>query len=584
MQYKMGKNFFIRKCGFSLIETMIITGLMTTLMLGSMTIMKYSQKNQAKINAVNLRNQLITRFTNFISDPSIILMSAGNQANLFACVGNGSSCATNSTMISSLLRFCGASNDCATKSTQSTCNQWIAGPTTYLSATQKVFCAWSSNACMPLTTNASVNISGSASCPVASTSLILYDQNNQQVSNYYDIQGRSYTTQPNASYYFTVSLSYAGTQPLTKISVSFTITPSTAIANNYGIQTYTSANATYSVPLNPVLLTNSGLCNFLGGTAGTTTCASIPTITFSATLGGSCAYPGTLGHDSSGVLYECNSGQWILPANTGITVGSACAPQGAIGQASTAAYGWGTYVCNGTWVSTNSVLESTVVSQSSTIVSQSGTIGSQSATMTTNANTIASQSTTIGTQSSTISTNTGTLSAQSGTINSNTGTINRFQSAIASYDNILAYQPSTIATQSANIALNSSTIASQSTVIASMSSTVAFMSKCSIQGGTYDNTSASVPMCVFSGSSCPTGFTAYSNFSSTSASQCCGGHNSCALQSNCGNCCTTGSHGFSGQYQETCSYQPKGCSTGGRCQNNGSAQTCYATITEIACI
>jgi len=197
----MLKKFFRNKNGFSLIEIMIVVGLMTVLILGSMTMLSYSQKNQVKMNLINLRNQLITRFNNLISDPNVIFMSAGYQPNLFACIGNTSSCATTTAMVNSSLFFCGSGNDCTAAATQASCNKWVQGPTSYLSATEKVFCAWSSAACKPLTTNVPVKLDSGATCPVSSTAVTLYDQTNSQIANYYDMQGNAYTTLPSISYY-----------------------------------------------------------------------------------------------------------------------------------------------------------------------------------------------------------------------------------------------------------------------------------------------------------------------------------------------------------------------------------------------
>jgi|GEM_PF-664557 hypothetical protein len=585
----MLKNFFRSKNGFSLIETMIVTGIMTVLILGSITMLKYSQKNQGKINLTNLRNQLIVRFTNLINDPNVILMSAGNQANLFACVGNRSSCGTTTAMVSSLLNFCGSGNDCVGRN-QTNCNQWVMGPTTYLSGTQKVFCAWASNACSVLTTNVPVNVNGSVTCPVASTGLTLYDQTNNQISNYYDMQGNAYNTQPNITYYYSVSVSYSGNIPPSQISVGFSITPSIAIINNYGIQAYTSPNITYSVPMSPVLLSNSGFCNFLGGTAGTTTCASIPTVTLTATLGGSCSYLGSLGQDSSGAIYECNGNQWTLPANSSVTEGGSCSPQGAIGQASTA-YGWSTYVCNGTWISTNSGLYSTVASESTTIASQSTTIGSQSTMIGNQSTTISNQSgaiidntNTIASQSNTMMTNASTIASQSTTINTISGTAAYKSGLVAGNNSIINSNGITLSNQSTSISTNSSTIASYSSVINNAT-------RCSSLGGSVNYNYTGSMMCIFNGSSCPSGFTPYitngKNWLETSSNTSCsnwvsGGTDSWGNYVTCdaGNCTAYG-YGFSNQNQECCTCYMSSY-VGSYCSYDTPTPFC-ASITKIGC-
>jgi hypothetical protein len=366
----------------------------------------------------------------------------------------------------------------------------------------------------------------------------LYDKRNQQVSSYYDIQGKGYTTLPSTSYYYTVSVTYAR-QSSGKIGINFTITPNAKIQSAYGIQSYTSPYAMYSVPIHPVLLSNSGLCSFLGGTSGIATCASIPLTTLTATLGGSCSYPNSLGKDSAGVLYECIGNQWTLPANSTVTPGTSCGPQGALGQASTAAYGWGTYVCNnGTWISTNSVLEATLVTQSESIKAVSHSI--------------------VG-QSNSSAYYMGTWTSQTASIAANSNTNFLQTSSISAYENSLAISSQSMSLQFSSIWAN---IGILIPYFYSNDALGYNPINCYNAGGQPLNNASFVRFCVFNGSSCAAGFTPYYNYTTTSSVTCAGL-----------NRCTTGSHStLSNIPQEACIYYTV-----------GDQRTCWANITSIAC-
>jgi hypothetical protein len=97
---------------------------------------------------------------------------------------------------------------------------------------------------------------------------------------------------------------------------------------------------------------------------------------------------------------------------------------------------------------------------------------------------------------------------------------------------------------------------------------------CTLLGGTVMDAggeSGGESVCRFAGSTCPTNWTQYSNWSNTSAKSC----------SNSGGCispqsCTTGSHSWANSGQETCSYRSSAmCSTYLTCTANYTHKGCY---------
>lgn len=104
------------------------------------------------------------------------------------------------------------------------------------------------------------------------------------------------------------------------------------------------------------------------------------------------------------------------------------------------------------------------------------------------------------------------------------------------------------------------------------------VSDCTSAGGTTINDGTNI-FCKFASSSCPSGWTQYANYSTTTANTCVGQNTS----SKCSGAtsCTTGSHGFNNTIAETCSYNSTqysfwtGCGT--------SALTCKATVAEVGC-
>ena len=109
------------------------------------------------------------------------------------------------------------------------------------------------------------------------------------------------------------------------------------------------------------------------------------------------------------------------------------------------------------------------------------------------------------------------------------------------------------------------------------------LSQCTNKGGRVVTVESSKKICKLSGSSCPSGWTQYKNYSSTRTIGCRGG---C-----CGRCpsprsCDTGSHSFSDERLETCTYYTEwrrrvflGM---GPCKGP-YAQTCSARYTEVGC-
>ncbi len=95
-----------------------------------------------------------------------------------------------------------------------------------------------------------------------------------------------------------------------------------------------------------------------------------------------------------------------------------------------------------------------------------------------------------------------------------------------------------------------------------------------IGGGTF--------VCKFTAPSCPSGWSQYQNWSTTSPSTCNG---LLCLQSKGGQgtSCTTGSHIFSNSPTETCTYIQDAFAGYGYCANP-LTRTCYASISEIGCI
>lgn len=107
---------------------------------------------------------------------------------------------------------------------------------------------------------------------------------------------------------------------------------------------------------------------------------------------------------------------------------------------------------------------------------------------------------------------------------------------------------------------------------------------CVSAGGT-EQTVGGQPVCVFSASSCPSGWTKNQNWTGTVATTCDGATTICSG----GTSCTTGSHGWLNKAPETCSYMQERWSAGGLeaalwgCGNPAVSATCSASINKIAC-
>ena len=101
------------------------------------------------------------------------------------------------------------------------------------------------------------------------------------------------------------------------------------------------------------------------------------------------------------------------------------------------------------------------------------------------------------------------------------------------------------------------------------------LSQCTGKRGRVVTVESSKKICKLSGSSCPSGWRQYGNYSTTQEDTCRGG---C-----CGSCprsCNTGSHSFSDKGRETCRYLSEWREVFW-CKSNWV--TCRATITEVGC-
>jgi len=105
---------------------------------------------------------------------------------------------------------------------------------------------------------------------------------------------------------------------------------------------------------------------------------------------------------------------------------------------------------------------------------------------------------------------------------------------------------------------------------------------CSEAGGIPTDMGGGEYVCKFLGESCATGWTQYESWSTTSPQFCAGGGSGGCFPSPC----STGSHAFSDNTQETCPYTSRGFTTypgvnEGYCYDVD--HTCYSTIQEVGC-
>ncbi|MFA6353620.1 MAG: hypothetical protein WCW93_01670 [Candidatus Paceibacterota bacterium] len=104
-------------------------------------------------------------------------------------------------------------------------------------------------------------------------------------------------------------------------------------------------------------------------------------------------------------------------------------------------------------------------------------------------------------------------------------------------------------------------------------------SSCTSAGGTIVSNGTN-NFCKFTANSCPSGWTKYSNYSTTTASTCTGATGTCTDFTPL--TCTTGYHAFGNITAETCTYynQSKGLLG---CPIYSSGKTCTATVNQIGC-
>jgi len=309
--------------GFTLLEVMIVMGLMSITTLAMTGLMASVAKNQTSMILRTTRTQLISRFSTLLNDPNSIYISAGEtaispvtqavQSSLFACIGNfpTGGCTQTYPCLANTYQYnyqeacvptaMQTAGTCGKPCALSACGGlplaqcpttgvWVpnsittqASVSNYLDASQKAFCIWVGAQCVELTTNAQMQTY--STCPTSTTTtglasggtaFTLYDQNNIAVPEYYDQNGAS-LGQSSTNYAFQVIPYFYGaaTSDLNStVYLYFVITVSTTnpVIANSGVQGFTSPAYSFSTPLNLLSATTTSMCTSLGGTMNGSTC------------------------------------------------------------------------------------------------------------------------------------------------------------------------------------------------------------------------------------------------------------------------------------------------------------------------